>query len=110
MMLGFYLSQISLQKAKVLHETFATRKCHKIQGICPIRKTYDFCSGPAGDVTPHYNPKRWACRPSLSQPSSWRLVASRRKLLQEIYGSSVFKCGTAGFSRSNGSFRPLFAL
>src|SRR5512135_2358969 len=25
-------------------------------------------------------------------------------------GSSVFKCGTAGFSRSNGSFRPLFAL
>src|SRR5512135_2280 len=25
-------------------------------------------------------------------------------------GSSVFKCGTEGFSRSNGSFRPLFAL
>ena len=27
-----------------------------------------------------------------------------------LLGSSAFKCGTTGFSRSNGSFRPLFAL
>ena len=30
------------QKEKVLRQTFATRKCHRIQGMCPNRKTYDF--------------------------------------------------------------------
>src|SRR5512135_1006516 len=36
------------------------------------------------------------------------LAKHRREV--DHFGSSVFKCGTAGFSRSNGSFRPLFAL
>ena len=37
------LPQITSHKAKVLRQSFATRKPHGIQEMCPNRRTYDFC-------------------------------------------------------------------
>jgi len=76
------LSQISSHKATVLRPSFAARKPHRIQEMCPNRRTYDFC-----------DTRRWrALRPL--QCSKWSLVTRLLGLPRQVGRASRQRSAT----------------